>query len=282
MEKIALITDTTADLTEEIIREYNVHVLPFRIIYKDKEYKDKIEITPQEVYDNFKVEVPTSSLPSMQDMEDLFSKLEEEGYTHAIAITLSTGLSGIYNGVKLVSENHSKITSHVMDSKAISGGEGALVQKCGQLIKEGKAFDDIIKEVYEFRKRVHIYFVVGTLEYLKRGGRIGKVSGTIGELLNVKPIISIDINDGKYITSDKVRGRKQSLNRMFEIIEDMLKEKKYRIQIVHGDGLEEATKLYERVKTLENATEVVLGGAISPVSGVHSGPGLVGVILIEE
>lgn len=282
MEKIALITDTTADLTEEIIREYNVHVLPFRIIYKDKEYKDKIEITPQEVYDNFKVEVPTSSLPSMQDMEDLFSKLEEEGYTHAIAITLSTGLSGIYNGVKLVSENHPKITSHVMDSKAISGGEGALVQKCGQLIKEGKAFDDIIKEVYEFRKRVHIYFVVGTLEYLKRGGRIGKVSGTIGELLNVKPIISIDINDGKYITSDKVRGRKQSLNRMFEIIEDMLKEKKYRIQIVHGDGLEEATKLYERVKTLENATEVVLGGAISPVSGVHSGPGLVGVILIEE
>lgn len=282
MEKIALITDTTADLTEEIIREYNVHILPFRIIYKDREYKDKIEITPQEVYDNFNVEVPTSSLPSIQDMEDLFTKLEEEGYTHAIAITLSTGLSGIYNGVKLVSENHPKITSHIMDSKAISLGEGALVHKCGQLIKEGKTFDDTVKELYEFRKKIHVYFVVGTLEYLKRGGRIGKVSGTIGELLNLKPIISIDINDGKYITSDKVRGRKQSLNRMFEIVEDMVKDKKHIIYIMHGDALEEAAKLYERVKELENVTEAVLGGAISPVSGVHSGPGLVGVILIEE
>ncbi|WP_315116258.1 DegV family protein [uncultured Clostridium sp.] len=282
MEKIALITDTTADLTEEIIKEYNVEVLPFRIIYKDREYKDKIEITPQEVYDNFKVEVPTSSLPSMQDMEELFTRLEEEGYTHAIAITLSTGLSGIYNGVKVVSENHPKIITHVMDSKAISWGEGALAHKCGELIKEGKNFDTIVDELYEFRKKIQVYFVVGTLEYLKRGGRIGKVSGTIGELLNIKPIIAVDNNDGKYCTCDKVRGRKQSLNRMFEIIENKLKEKRCAIYIMSGDALEEAKKLHERISKLENASKVVMGGAISPVSGVHSGPGLVGIVLIEE
>ncbi|MEW9096821.1 MAG: DegV family protein [Clostridiaceae bacterium] len=282
MEKIALITDTTADLTEEIIKEYNINILPFRIIYKDREYKDKIEITPQEVYDNFKVEVPTSSLPSMQDMEELFTKLEEEGYTHAIIITLSTGLSGIYNGVKLVSENHPKITSHVMDSKAISWGEGALAHKCGELIKEGKDFDTIIDELYKFRQKIHVYFVVGTLEYLKRGGRIGKVSGTIGELLNIKPIIVVDNNDGKYCTYDKVRGRKQSLNRMFEIVENKLKETRCSIYVMHGDALEESKKIHEKLSKLENASKVVMGGAISPVSGVHSGPGLVGIVLIEE
>lgn len=282
MEKIALITDTAADLHEDIIKKYNIEVLPFRIIYSDREYKDKLEITPQEVYDNFKIEVPTSSLPSMQDTEEVLSKLENEGYTHAIIITLSSGLSGIYNSVKLVSENHPNLNIHVYDSRSISMGEGILAEKCGEMIANGMSFAEIINEIPRLRDKVHLFFVVGTLEYLKKGGRIGKVSGTIAELLNIKPIIGVDKNDGKYYTYDKVRGRKQSLNRLLELAKEILDKKKCKLYIVHGDALEESKKVYDVISTHENVVEGFFGGQISPVAGVHSGPGLVGLILVEE
>ena len=231
MNKIALITDTTSDLSREVIEKYNINVLPFRIIYSDREYLDNVDITSQEVYKNMETEVPTSSLPSMKDMEELFLKLEEQGYTHAIAITLSTGLSGIFNAIKLISENHPGINTHLCDSQSIALGEGLIVTECGRLIEEGKSFEEVVAAIPSIKKRIHLYFVVGTLEYLKRGGRIGKVSGTIAELLNIKPIITID-TDGKYITSEKVRGRKQSLNKLVELTNNILDKKKCKVYVV--------------------------------------------------
>lgn len=282
LEKIALITDTTSDLSPEIITKYNIKVLSFRIIYKDREFRDKLDISPEEVYENLDKEVPTSSMPSMDDMEKLFDSLEEQGYTHAIAVVLSTGLSGIYNGLKVVSENHHKIKTYIYDSKSISAGEGIIVKECGELIQKGDSFDEIISKIQSIRNRVILFFVVGTLEYLKKGGRIGKVSGTIGEFLNIKPIVSVDTKDGKYYAYDKVRGRKQSLNRIIDIVNKILNEKKCKLYVVHGDSLEDSKKVFEELSKHPNVTESTFGGCISPVAGVHSGPGLVGVVLLEE
>jgi len=282
LEKIALITDTTSDLPEDILKEFNIKVLSFRIIYKDREYKDKIDITPQQVYDNLLNEVPTSSMPSTGDMEELFTALENDGYTHVLAVVLSSGLSGIYNGIKVVSESHPNLKTYICDSQSISLGEGAVVHECGKLIKQGKSFNEIVEAIPFIKKRIHLFFVVGTLEYLKRGGRIGKVSGTIAELLNIKPIISIDYNDGKYITYAKVRGRKQSLNRLIEIAGEITSKKKCTGFILHGDSEIDARKVYDTLKNLPNITELVFSGCISPVSGVHSGPGLIGLVLVDE
>ncbi|WP_234122190.1 DegV family protein [Clostridium hydrogenum] len=281
MEKIALITDTTADLTEDTIKKYNINVLSFRIIYKDREYKDKVDITSEEVYGNLEKEVPTSSMPALQDMEDLYDKLEREGYTHAIAITLSTGLSGIFNGLKLTAENHPKIKSYIYDSKSISAGEAIFIKECAKLIEAGKSFDEIVKEIPKIKERMHLFFVIGTLEYLKRGGRIGKLAGTIGQFLNIKPIVSID-KDGYYYSYDKVRGRKQSLNRIFEIAKEITDNHKCSAYVVHGDAEEEARKFFDKLKLLPNITSCYFGGCLSPVAGVHSGPGLVGLVMLEE
>ena len=281
MNKIALITDTTSDLSREVIEKYNINVLPFRIIYSDREYLDNVDITSQEVYKNMEKEVPTSSLPSMKDMEELFLRLEEQGYTHAIAITLSTGLSGIFNAIKLTSENHPGINTHLCDSQSIALGEGLIVTECGKLIEEGKSFEEVVTAIPSIKNRIHLYFVVGTLEYLKRGGRIGKVSGTIAELLNIKPIITVD-TDGKYITCEKVRGRKQSLNKLIELTNNILDKKKCKVYIVHGEAEEESKKVMESLRPHPNIVSIEFGGYISPVSGVHSGPGLVGLVCIEE
>lgn len=281
MEKIALITDTTSDLTDELINKYEINVLSFRIIYSNKEYKDKVDITAEEVYRNFKVEIPTSSMPALQDMEDLYDKLEGEGYTHVIAITLSTGLSGIFNGLKLTAENHKNIKSYIYDSKSVSLGEGVLVVECAKLIKLGKSFDEIVKELPLIKKRSHMFFVVGTLEYLKKGGRIGRLSGTIGQFLNIKPIIAVN-EEGCYYPYDKVRGRKQSLNRIFDIAKELTSKCKCSVYIAHGDAEEEARELLEKVKMLPNVVHSYFGGCVSPVIGVHSGPGALGLVVLEE
>ncbi|WP_286906449.1 DegV family protein [Clostridium sp. UBA1652] len=281
MEKIALITDTTSDLPQDIIEKYNIKILPFRIIYKDREYKDKYEITPKEVYDNFEKEIPTSSLPLAQDMEDLYDELEKEGYTHAIAITLSSGLSGISNALRLVSENHDNIESFVYDSKTISWGEGILVKKCAELIEQGKDFNYIKNILPELRKKVKLFFVVGTLEYLRKGGRIGRISGTIGDLLNLKPIVAVD-DEGRYFTHSKVRGRKQSLNKMVNIVKEIVNDKEHDIIVLNGCSDEDCKYMIDQFEKIDNVSSVNYGGDISPVSGVHSGPGLVGVVLVEK
>ncbi|MFC0904842.1 DegV family protein [Clostridium sp. MT-14] len=282
MEKIALITDSTSDMPKDVADKYNIKILHYRIIYKDREFVDGINVDSKYIYDNLDREIPTSSLPSMNEMENLFNNLQDEGYTHAIVVTLSGGLTGIFNGVKLVSENYPNIKTYIYDSKSISVGEAMLVEECAKLIKKGMTFDEIVNSLPSLRKRLHLYFVVGTLEYLKKGGRIGKVAGTIAELLNIKPIVAIDVNDGKYFTYDKVRGRKKSLNRMVEIANNILKTKKCRMSILHGCALEDSKKVFDEIKKNPNVVSATFGGNISPVAGVHSGPGLVGLVLFEE
>jgi len=281
LDKIALIGDTTGDLSSEMITKYNINILSFRIIYKDREYLDRVNITPTEVYDKMVDEIPTSSMPSMQDIEDMFLKLKSEGYTHVIAVTLSTGLSGIYNAIRVVSENHPEMKTYICDSKSISIGEGAVLIECGKLRDQGKNFDEIVADIPNIMKRIHLFFVVPTLEYLKKGGRIGRVAGTIAELLDIKPIITMD-PDGKYTTFAKVRGRKQSLAKLIDIARVLLEQKKYSVYLANGAALEDVERIYNSISKFQNILSINMIGDISPVSGVHSGPGLIGLVMVEE
>jgi DegV family protein with EDD domain len=280
LNKIALISDSSCDLTEDLINKYNVRIMPLRIIYKDREYIDRVNITPQEVYDRLNIEIPTTSMPSMQDMENIYNSLENEGYTHVIAITISSGLSGTFNAVKVVSENHPNLITYIFDSKTLSAGLGALVEECGKLIASGKTFEEIVDNLPSIKKRISVYYVVETLEYLKKGGRIGKVSATIGELLHIKPIISVD-DEGKYFTYAKVRGRKQSINKLIDIAKETLNITKAKIFVLQGGALDEGKKLFDSFTGMTNLTSINFGD-ISPALGVHTGPGLLGVIVVRE
>jgi DegV family protein with EDD domain len=280
VEKIALVADSTCDLNKEEIEKYNVQILPLKIVYKDREYTDRVDITPQEVYDNMKREVPTTSLPSMEEIDSLFLKLKKEGYTHIIAITISSGLSGTNNSIRIVSERHPELNYEIFDSKALSLGAGAIVMECGEMIKEGKEFDYIVKQLPVIREKIKVFYVLDTLKYLMKGGRIGKVSGSIGELLNLKPIISIN-SEGIYYTYTKVRGRKKSINKLYEIIKETLDGKTGKAWVLHGGAREEAQELYEKVKNIPNAIRAGFSD-ISPVAGVHTGPGLIGITIMKK
>ena len=279
MQKIGIITDSASDLTNEIIEKYNIKVAPFRIIYSDKEYEDRVDITPEEVYSSLQDEVPTTSLPNVERIDKMLDEFEREGYTHVISINISSALSGTSNSIRLLLEDHPNLTSFVFDTKTLTMAEGCLVIEAAKMIEEGKTFEEIVSILPTIRPKVQCFFTLNTLEYLKKGGRIGKVSGTIGEILSLKPIIHVG-EDGVYHTHAKVRGRNQSLTKLRKILDGILEKGKCNVWVLHGHSEKDCTELYNNFKDLNNINKIETG-SIGPALGVHTGPGLVGFIVQE-
>lgn len=280
-EKVAVVTDSTCDLSKKILEEREIGFLPLKIIYKDKEYRDRVNIKPQEVYENFSKEIPTTSMPGPEEIREKYLEFKEKGYTHIISIHISSGLSGTYDTCKMVSNDIEGLTVELVDSKMLSMGLGRLVLYAKDLIDGGEYnFESILDKVHEKKDNIEIYFVVETLKYLKKGGRIGKVRGTIAELLNIKPIISID-EEGQYFTFDKVRSRKKSIIRLIGIAKEKINEGICYVDVMHADAKEEAEEILEKLKKLPNVKETLLG-EISPAMVVHAGPGLIGICITKK
>ena len=278
MEKIALITDSASDISVELLEKNKIKLLPFKVIYSDREYEDRIDITPQMMYERLKTEIPTTSLPSIEKMTNIFKEAIDEGCTHAIIITISAAFSGTYNAVRLVCEDFPELETFVFDSKTLTMAEGAMVLEAAKLIGEGKSFKEITETLPVYREKIDLFFTIDTLEYLQKGGRIGKVAGTIGELLNLKPIITV-ADDGTYRTAAKARGSKQSVSKLIEIFKGYLEKGKYKAWILDGYGMDKVQSLYEEIKDLPNVVECKIAGTIGPALGVNTGPGLVGLAI---
>jgi len=278
MEKIALITDSASDISTDFLKENNIKVVPLKVIFSDREYDDGIDITPEMLYDALPNEIPKTSLPSVEKFTSLLEKLITEGYTHAIIITISSGLSGTYNSARLAAQNISGMETFVFDSMTLSMAEGAMVIETMNLIKERKSFKEITEILPTLRDKVEIFFTIDTLEYLIKGGRIGKVAGTIADVLNLKPIITVG-DDGIYHTACKIRGIKQSISKLAGLVKPYLENGECKAWIMDGAAPDKAKILYDSIKNFPNLVECNLGGAIGPALGVHTGPGLLGIII---
>lgn len=279
MNKIAIITDSTSDLPDQLIKELGIHVVPLRIIYRDREYRDRVEITPEEIYDRFAEEIPKSSLPSPEDVLDRFNGLIEQGYTHIIGIFISSGLSGTFNMVRSVTEDLKQAVIALVDSKNLSLGAGFAVLETARELAKTNDFDKALAKARDAVTRTRTFYVIKTLEYLRKGGRIGHVEGTIGDLLNIKPIISVD-PEGVYYTFRKIRGRSKSVQELFAIGQEHMAGRRFDVGILHGNAPDEAQVIYDQFRKLGNVRDVLFE-QISPVLAVHTGPGLVGMVLSE-
>ena len=278
-EKIGIITDSTCDIPQELIDELGISVVPLRVMYKTREFRDGIDITAEEIYANMDKEVPTTSLPSMHDMEKTLSAMKEQGYTHVLMIHLSSRLSGTYQMIESAAQRINDLTVKVFDSRSVSMGLGYIVIEAARAVKANMSFDNVCRLVGSLGERLHVYFVVGTLEYLKRGGRIGKVSATIGEFLNIKPIITIS-TEGILMTYAKVRGHKQALDRLVGIAKGHLATAANQIAVCYGGAQEEGAYVIKQIGQLANVKELITS-TLSPVLGVHSGPGTVGFAVLQ-
>lgn len=278
-QKTAILVDSCCDVPKAIVEKYGMYVVPLKIIYKDKEFMDGVDITPEEVYQGLSVEIPKTSLPSGDQIVSIFDQIKADGYEKVIAVTLSSGLSGTNNIITLVATSYEGLDFFVFDTKNIAIGAGFHAIQAARYLEEGLTFSEIISKLEKGLKKSKLFFVVSTLEYLQKGGRIGLVASLFGNALNLKPIISCN-DEGIYYTVAKVRGRKQSLSKALELADKFLGDhKKYNLAVINGDASEAADEVRDILRNHHSDAEVFVEGQISPALGVHTGPGAIGIAI---
>lgn len=275
--KIALITDSSCDLPMDIINKYSIFTLPLRVIYPDKEYRDNIDITPEEIYSRMPDEIPKTSMASVSDAIEIFENLRKEGIKNILSINISSGLSGTFDMVKMVSKDFPDLNIVAIDSKTLSIGLGLMVYEAAKMILQGLKIEEIKENILSLREKIKIFYCLPILEYLKKGGRINTVAATIGDIMDIKPIISVN-DEGKYYSYTKVRGRKRSLEKLIEIAKEISEGHAVNMAVMHGYAEKEALKIKDILSELPNVKEMFFG-QIGPALGVHTGPGLVGVCI---
>jgi len=280
MKRIALVTDSTADLTEKLKLQYNIHSIPLRIRFGDEEFFDG-EITNEDFYFRLEKEneLPQTSQPSPEEFISLYKRLLEE-YQEVISIHISSGLSGTINAARVATEKL-KGSIHLVDSKTISMGTGILVMEAAKYIQEGINSNYILEKLYTARQNIETLFTLNTLEYLQKGGRIGRVHGILGSLLNIKPIIRVG-EDGVYQTWGKARSQERALNSIVHAFQNLSKGRKAKkFSVAHGAALQAGQYLKD---AMENAFQMpaALFTQVGPVIGVHTGPGTIGAAIQYE
>jgi len=280
MRKIALVTDSTADLTDDIKKEYNIHVVPLKVRFKDQEYFD-YQLSSEEFYRKLESEdqLPVTSQPSPEDFTNLYRQLLQE-YEEIISIHISSGLSGTINAANIAKESL-KGSIHIIDSKTISLGIGLMVMEAARNISEGLSALQIVERLTSVRKNIETLFTLNTLEYLQKGGRIGRVQGIVGSLLNIKPVIRVG-DDGIYHTYKKARSQEKALNSIVEAFKELAQGRKYaQLAVAHRAAYQAGMYLKE---ALENALQIKTSifTQVGPVIGAHTGPGTVGAAVQFE
>jgi DegV family protein with EDD domain len=272
--KIALVTDSTADLTPFMKEKFNTHVIPLKIHFGQQEYFDG-ELTADEFYHNLKTapELPRSSQPSPGEFIALYEKILKQ-YDNIISIHLSSALSGTVNAARLAAETL-KRNIYVVDSKNISLGIGLMVEEAARCIEEGMLASHILERLQLVRNNLETLFTLNTLEYLYKGGRIGKVASILGSILNIKPIVQVN-SEGVYIPVGKTRSLNKALEQIVQQIDQLAKGRKIKtLAVAHGAALGAADKLRTALEYKFN-TKVAFFTQVGEVIGVHTGPGTVG------
>lgn len=275
--KTAIITDSSCDLSDEQLATHGIHMISLRIVCQNAEYRDRVELSQEELYEILKTELPKTSLPLPEDVSTLYDRLAAEGVTDVVHISISSGLSGTYNMLRMIAEDYKgRMNIRVVDSGTLSLGLGTMVLAVAEALEAGATPEEAIEKAKSVRKSQLSVFVIRTLEFLRKGGRIGLVEGVMGSLLNIKPIIFVN-DDGVYQTLAKARGYKSAVETMVQEAVSRFGQARLNLAVVHGQALEDAQDLLERLKLSLNIQTSTIR-PVSPVLAVHTGPGLLGIV----
>lgn len=276
-DRVVLVADTACDLLDEQLERYDIRLVSLRVVTSEGEFRDRVEIGSEQVYEYLKTELPKTSLPLPEDVSSLYRQLQEEGATRILHICMSGSLSGTYNMVSILADETEGIHVDVVDSQTLSCGAGLLVLEAAECLERGMPVEDVITRLQELRKHQLGTFVIRTLEYLRKGGRIGLVEGMVGSLLQIKPVIYVN-SDGVYATLVKARGFAKALSAMQDEFFKRYQGRKVRVAIVHGSALEEARVLLETFRSRLDVVSAFIA-PVSPALAIHTGPGLLGAIV---
>lgn len=278
-QKIALLTDSCADLSPRLVEENHIFVVPLRILCQDGEYRDGVDIRGADIYARLRAgELPQTSLPAAEDVGQAFHQIVAEGYDGIIAIMLSSGLSGTYNLIRLLAEEcQDKLQVRVFDSLSGSLGQGLTVLQAAEDIRNGMGWEELTeRRIPKLIANTFPFFSVDTLEYLMKGGRIGKVTATAGTLLQIKPIITF-AGDGQLQSVAKVRGRHQVMDKLVSMTEKCCgNHRRYNLAVANGGAAAEMEVVRQKLMTALPDYDHIWDGEIDGTLSVYIGDGILG------
>ncbi|PGZ88970.1 DegV family protein [Bacillus sp. AFS029533] len=282
---LKIITDSAADLPKEIIEQYNIDVIPLRVYSEDeKEYFDGLTLDSKTLFNEMRNgKVFKTSLPSYEYIYNTFAKYAKEN-TPCIYIAFSSELSGTYQSAVMVKNEFDEelpdFNLEIFDTKSASIGQGLIAVNAAKLAMNGATKEEVINNIKHSIGHIEHIFTVDDLQYLVRGGRLSKVAGFVGNLLNIKPILHVE--DGKLIPLEKIRGSKKLIKRILEIMESRGTNLSTQlIGISHGDDLDKAIEIKNAMAESFGCKEFVIN-SIGSAIGAHAGPGTLAIFFMNE
>ena len=281
-EKIAVMVDSGCDIAPECIEKYGLWLLPLHIDYPEKAYLDGVDIDPQMVYDRYPKDYPKTSTPSLQEVIDKLDEIADAGFDKVITVCISSGLSGTWNAVRLASLQQDRVDVFAYDTRNISVASGLLGIWASHKVSQGLSFSEICRVLEEKTYASKVMFYMDSLEYLKRGGRIGTVTSMIGQALKIRPIISCN-KQGIYYTVSLIRGLKKGKQKLLSEMVKFCKGHRVWLGLGHGAAAEELQEMAEMViEELGSSAEILYGKQIAATLALNTGPGLIGVAALLD
>lgn len=272
---VKVVTDSTSDLPEEIAEKLGVTVVPLSVFFGEEAYKDRVEITREQFFERLTSgnDVhPHTSQPSVEDFVAVYKELTGQGH-EVVSVHVSDKMSGTMNSARLAQAELPDAKITLVDTGLAALALGLVVKFTAEAAAAGKSFDEVVAAAKEASGKTHCYFVPATLEFLQKGGRIGKASAIIGGLLSIKPILSVI--DGEVHPFTKVRTESKAVAKLREIA--TAGGPYAEVGIIHEGEGESAMALLEHLTSLSD--KPVVSGQIGAVVGVHTGPGVIGMAL---
>lgn len=278
MEKIKIITDSTADLSKEIYDKYDIEVLPLLINFGEESYLDGVEINPDKVFERIEKEniLPTTAQVTPSRFIESYKKYLSEGYK-IISIHMSSVMSGTYQSACIAKETLETDDIVVIDSLNVTAALGMLVLKASKLREKGYDIFKMEQELNIIKEKIKVSIYFDSLEYLVRGGRISKTAGIVGSMLGIKLIL--EIKDGLMAVKDKIRGNKKSIKKIISDLESVILDEDLPVILIDVNNIEikEALKEYMEANGVD-FVECPVGSSVC----IHSGPGCCGLVFLTK
>lgn len=274
---IKIVTDSTAYLPENTIQKYDIRVVPLLVHFGDTIYKEGVELSNAEFYEKLEkaAELPTTSQPSAGEFHEVFEPLIQAGH-EILVLTISSKLSGTWNSAKAAQAMLPEAPISVVDTLSTSVGLQLMVEAAASAINEGASREEIVALVEKIKAEIQLLFVVDTLEYLAKGGRIGNARAFLGTMLKVKPILYL--HEGAIEPLEQVRSKRKAVARMLELTETHLDGNgpQAKAAVAHALVPDEAERVRLELMGMLGCSEPSVA-SLGPVIGTHTGPGMIGV-----
>lgn len=280
MSKIAIFGDTSQDFTQDLAKEYGIECFSYQIQMDEAHYKDQVDIESELFYKKLpEHEILKTGTPAPIDIIEKLEQMAREGYTDIIMITSSVKLTGMYNLYATHGREYEGMRLHLIDSENIASGAALLSIYASKLREQGLSAEQIVLKLQQKKGSVGIYAVFRTLSYLVKGGRFSKYKGMLGNLLNIMPLL--ELQDGLLELKDRHRGKAKSLDALKNVaVQEIRKHKRYWFVIFSADNRKEAELLKDKMRAEIEGAELFLETQLTPVLGVHSGPGALGISVL--